>query len=91
MTKTVTIPAPPAGKKGHGKTIPFAPPSMPEKQIEPSPLDRKDSGGKKVEQINFQVSSEVKREIKLMCAELGISQQDYLERIHNHYKASFKG
>ena len=69
-----------------------APPSLAESKATPSTIERKAPGkGNKGDQINFQCSPELKREIKLMCAELGISQQDYLEKIHNAFYATLKG
>ena len=69
-----------------------APPSLEQTQNAPSTLERKAPNKKgKGDQINFQCSPELKRDIKLMMAELGISQQDYLEKVHTFYKLHHKG
>lgn len=71
--------------------LPFAPPpTILDTKNAPSPIDRKASSGR-TEQFNFQVSPELKKDIKMACAEMGISYTEYLERMHNFYKAHFKG
>ncbi|EIP9221011.1 hypothetical protein LT875_002457 [Salmonella enterica] len=79
-------------KPSLGKPQLPAPPTPAQTQATPSTLERKSANAKgKGDQINFQCSPELKRDIKLMMAELGISQQDYLEKVHTFYKLHHKG
>ncbi|ECN9265253.1 hypothetical protein ACLMYS_003911 [Salmonella enterica] len=72
-------------------SLPKAPPSLQESQIAPSTLERKspDRNGKG-EQINFVCTPELKKEIRMFCAELGITHTDYLEKMHKLYYLTYK-
>ncbi|EMD0638895.1 hypothetical protein VPZ60_004311 [Salmonella enterica] len=70
---------------------PFAPPpTLEDTKAAPSPIDRKSSSAR-TEQFNFQVSPELKKDIKMMCAELDISYTEYLEKMHAYYIANHRG
>ncbi|EAM1616356.1 hypothetical protein EU642_22230 [Salmonella enterica] len=76
-----------AAKKDLGE-----PPSLDESQNAPETIARKAPNAKgRGDQINFPCSPELRREIKMFCAELGIKQTDYLEKIHRYYYAQYKG
>ncbi|EKK5568065.1 hypothetical protein PN823_004485 [Enterobacter hormaechei] len=79
-------------KPALGKPQLPAPPTVEQTQAMPTTLARRSTNAKgKGDQINFQCSPELKRDIKLLIAELGITQQDYLEKVHNFYKLHHKG
>ncbi|EIW6162732.1 hypothetical protein MF451_003729 [Salmonella enterica subsp. enterica serovar Saintpaul] len=72
-------------------SLPKAPPSLEESQIAPSTLERKSpSPTGKGEQFNFPCSPELKKEIKMFCVELGITQTAYLEKMHRLYYTMYK-
>ncbi|EDY2030073.1 hypothetical protein GTB64_004515 [Salmonella enterica] len=77
-------------KKPAIKNMP-APPSLEDANNLPSQLDRRAPNKLgKGDQMNFPCSPELKRQIKMFCVELGITQTEYLEKAHNFYFAAFK-
>ncbi|ECB1886205.1 hypothetical protein IAJ44_004262 [Salmonella enterica] len=67
------------------------PPSMDEINNAPTAVGRKSTDKRgKGDQMNFPCSPELKREIKMFCVELGITQTEYLEKAHRFYFAHYK-